>query len=107
MPSVDDILSEKFPAYVAESVDHEWQAIEADYPPGTDIEGTIAARFPFGLAVDFGAPLPGMLLGTRIPDCNASILEEDPRYSPGTRIAAKVDRFAKNQRQIALTQLEG
>lgn len=103
MLPIEHILVEKFPAYLAESVESEWQAIEADYQPGMEIEGTIVARFSFGLVVDFGAPLPGLLLGTRIPGCNGSILEKDPKYSLGTRIAVKVDRFAKNLRQISLT----
>ncbi|GEM_PF-4123260 len=106
MRSVDDILTEQFPAYGDRGTATRWNAIKSAYALGGAVKGRIVAKFPFGLAVDIGAPLPGLLLVTRIPNLTQERYEEDPVFSVGTEIEAKVQVFAENQRQIGLTQME-
>ena len=106
MTTVDDILAEHFACYRTDDPDPVWEAIEAKYQPGDAITGEIVARFSFGLAIDFGAEFPGILLGTRIPNMTAEILETLSGYQIGRRITAKIERFVKKARQVGLTQLD-
>ena len=105
MPSVEDVLAVQFEAYRTNEPEVVWAKIEANHQVGDLVTGRIAARFPFGLAIDFGAEFPGMLLGTRIPDMTAEELQQNTKFATGSIVTARIERFATTARQIGLTQL--
>jgi exosome complex RNA-binding protein Rrp4 len=104
--TVNEVMTKCFPAYGEADTSAEWTQIEDRYKLGEIVNGRIVARFPFGLAVDFGAPLPGILLVTKVPNLTRERYEREPEYQLGTLVSARIYVFAKEQQEIGLTQID-
>lgn len=96
-------LTKHFPVYGLQDTSCVWTEVQRDYHCGQEVSGMIIARFPFGVAVDFGAHLPGILLVTRIPDITPARFEPSAEYQAGARLEASIECFAVQQNQIGLS----
>jgi len=100
---IEALLSTRFPAYAEPDTSATWKRIYLEFQCGQVVRGTIVARFPFGLAIDIGAPLPGLLLVTRVPGLTHEIYSSSSCFEAGASCVVTIERFAVNQNQIGLT----
>lgn len=103
--SVEAELARLFPAYAMTDTSAVWHQVEADYPIGSLVVGRVVAKFPFGLAIDFGVPLPGLLLVTRIPALEPESFETQPAYQLDACLSARILLYAREANCIGLTML--
>jgi ribosomal protein S1 len=85
-----------------------WEVAKGRFVLGSDVEGVVVARFPFGVFVDIDAGFPALILVTRLRRRGDrrpyNSLERFPAI--GSAVKARVCVWACSHRQIGLTQLE-
>jgi ribosomal protein S1 len=106
--NVLDVLDRLFPGYCSSERAAAWEVAKSRCAPGSEVEGIVVARFPFGVFVDIDVGFPALILVTRL----RRRVDRQPYNSPerfpaiGSAVKARVCVWICSDRQISLTQLE-
>jgi small subunit ribosomal protein S1 len=83
------------------SVQDPWATIEQEYPVGTTREGTVERRESYGMFVNIGVGISGLLPRSAWRDHEDQRAFESKR--PGDRVAVRVDRLDLDQRRLSFS----
>ena len=83
------------------SVEDPWASIEADYPVGTTREGTVERKENYGMFVNIGVGVSGLLPRSAWRDSEDQRAFESKR--PGDRVVVRVDRLDLDQRRLSFS----
>lgn len=75
-----------------------WETVTSTLSEGQSVEGTVTSVVPFGLFVEIGEGVEGLVHTSEVPD--SDFLATEP--VPGTRVRVNILQIDRVQRQIAL-----
>ncbi len=94
-------LAPHFGRYWTEETADEWQRVKKRLEPGDALEGTVVAKYYYGVYLDVGLPFPSLL--GRL-DWDDATTDSDPGI--GAEVMARVDTFNDTDHEIELAQRE-
>jgi ribosomal protein S1 len=84
--------------------DEAWERFRREFTIGARLVGTVADHAPFGIFIDLGWPIPGLVLPGNFPGDR-----DDPKDYPllGSPVEVEVKALTGNEKQVYVRLLHG
>lgn len=99
-----ELIELKYGSFTNSERKEAWETAKQILHPGQWIEGKVIATAPFGIWVDFGYPIPGLLLITRLDPLLQTHEGVESLPQPGTHLRSCLIGFNEEQKTLVLSQ---